>query len=394
MNNKKILFISETYPSGLTGTSVKTRSTVEFLLSNGFSVDVACIRFKTLSVRELKHPNLRIFSVYREGIRKLRLGLINRVFSLLFSRKPVRVNRIYDQRLDSVVQTLIYSFNYDYILFDGFSTLQYCQSVDGRNVYIDDEDITILVKQRMEESRNVFKKVFLFAEYQRCLFFEKKQLAQMGQIWGISTGSLNRIKMLSNARSFLMPTLVSEQKNVFNPYAKHVVFTGTLSWSENKVGLEWFITHCWDKVVEKLPETKLFVIGQQGDDSWKILASKHKNIELLGFVDELADIYSQSGVAISPIFINVGIKVKVLTYLSYGLPVVGTKLSLGGMSSQKGVVVSREDEFAETIVRVLEHDKLRLKLSKEGRENIKKHHSKDALNVFFIKTGVIDHGEK
>jgi polysaccharide biosynthesis protein PslH len=388
MKKIKVLFIPETYPSGLAGTSVKTRNTIEYLLSEGHEVDVACIHFSTLVKKELVHKNLRIFSVYKEGLRKIRIGLIKRLFELVFSIKPVRINRMFDKKLGYLIETLEYSNDYDYVFFDGFSTLQYATIKKDYYIYIDDEDITDLIRNRMNETSSLVKKTFLFTEYLRCLLFEKKFLQRMVQIWAICPNSLKRLKTLSSAKSYLMPTLVPVAKNVFDKKSQHIVFTGTLSWSENNIGLKWFIKNCWDNIHKQLPNTKLYIVGQQGDSSWKELCSKYKNIELLGYVKDLADIYKKSAVAISPIFINVGIKIKVLTYLSYGLPVISIKESTWGMDSRAGILCATKENFSERVVKVLKHSILREKMSAQAQKNMNKNHSKLSLKNFFIKTGV------
>ena len=76
----KFLFISETYPSGLTGTSVKTRNNILHRLNQGHQGDVICINFDTLVTKELKHENLNIFSIHEERVRRFRLGWCWRSF--------------------------------------------------------------------------------------------------------------------------------------------------------------------------------------------------------------------------------------------------------------------------------------------------------------------------
>ncbi len=389
MKKLKLLFIPETYPSGLTGTSVKTRNTIEYLLAQGHSVDVACIDYSTLTKRELTHNNLRIFSIFREGIRRMRIGLIGRLFALIFSIKPVRVNRMYDSRLQHLIEVLEYSCQYDYVFFDGFSTLQYAQQKKKNYVYIDDEDISDLVYQRMLESRNILMKAFLFSEYLRCLLFEKKTMKNVEQVWAISPNSLKRLKTLSAAKMSLMPTIIPVQKNVFSESAQNIVFAGTLSWSENKVGLQWFITHCWSKVLDACPETKLFILGQQSDESWEKLCQQYKNIELMGYVENLETIFSQSAVAISPVFINSGIKIKVLTYLSYGLPVISSDEATWGMNSTDGILCTSKEKFTQNLILLLKNKAMRKKLSLKAQKNISTYHSTQSLDKFFQKVKII-----
>ena len=382
----KFLFISETYPSGLTGTSVKTRNTLLHLLNQGYQVDVICINFDTLVTKELKHKNLNIFSIHEEGVRRFRLGWFWRAFQLVFTYKPVIVSRIFNKKIKALFQAL--EENYDFVIFDGFSTLQYLNKKDNRYIYIDDEDITYLMKNRINWEKNIFHKFFLYTEFLRCSLFEKLKLSKVAQIWAISKDDYQRFKEISQAKVFLMPTLIPDEKNCFSEKSKDLIFVGTLDWRENYLGLRWFIKNCWNQIQEEHPETKLLIVGQQGDDSWQKLAKEYKNIELKGYVKNLSTVFRRSAIAISPIFINVGIKIKVLTYLSYGIPTVSTKIATGGMSSRDGVYLVNKSNFAKRINYLLDDAKLREKLSKEADQNIKEHHSNQALSNFFAKTKI------
>jgi len=385
---KKFLFISETYPSGLTGTSVKTRNTIQHLLKLGHKVDVACISFDTLVKKELKHKNFRAFAIREKGVRRFRIGWFWRVFEIVFTYKPFIVSSIFNKKVQMVFDAL--GEEYDKVFFDGFATLQYARKKDDRYIYIDDEDITYLMRRRVDQESNIFLKIFLYTEFLRSLFFEKIKLSYMNQVWAIAKEDQKRLKTLSSAKTLLMPTLIEEQKNCFSKKSKDFIFVGTLSWRENYLGLRWFIKNCWSEISDDFPDSKLLIVGQQGDDSWKKLIKKYKNIKLLGFVDELGSVFKKSAIAISPVFVNVGIKIKVLTYLSYGIPTVSTKISTGGMASTNGIYLANKNNFAKKTKELFKSIELKSKLSKEGWENIKKNHSNSALDLFFSKSKIFD----
>ena len=386
---KKLLFITQVYPSALTGTTVKTRHTIEYLLEEGFEVDVCCVHYSKMVKNQFVAKGLKIYVAKKDSIlSKFSFLYLLRIFNLLFDIIPVRVKKMYDKRLDRLIVLLYKKNNYDYVFYDGFSTLQYLKLESKKNIYIDDEDITDLLWKRIKRSNNIILKIFFFTEFVKCLIYEKKYLNKVSQIWAIAPNTYNRLKTLSMAKIFLMPTIVPERKSSFNTSSTDLVFTGLLSWMENTSGLKWFLDNFWNELRKEFPNLKLHVVGQMAQPEFVNYLSNFKGVKLHGFVPNLEDIYKKSALAIAPILINSGIKVKILTYLSFGLPVVSLHQATWGLSTNKGIVVTNEEQFGKGISQLLNDSALRKKLSVEARENTNKFHSKNTLRRFFKKTKI------
>ncbi len=387
---KRILVITQMYPSGSTGTSVKTRSTLEYLAQKGYSFDVCCIHYAKMVKIDITNPHVRVFTVEKETTSKPSLAYLQKAWKLLFSVLPFRVIKLYDQKLKERIQVLQDSHQYAYIFYDGFSTLQYAQSFANNHIYIDDEDITDLVKKRFLTSSNILLKLFFLTEWFKCLIYERRLLKRMRQIWAISDYTKKRLERVSKVKTIRMPTIVPWKDSVFRSTSQHIVFSGLLSWMENVEGLRWFLVHCWYPIYQKFPQTKLIVTGQMIDKKFLTFITSFSNVHHVGFVDDLSSLYKTCALAISPIFINAGIKVKMLTYLSYGLPVISSIESTDGLSSNGGVVVTTKKHFAKKVIALLGDIKRRKSLSLAGRRNIKNYHSAAVLHQFFCKTGVLN----
>lgn len=392
--NKHLLFITQVYPSALTGTTVKTRRTIEYLLENGFEVDVCAIHCPDMVKNKFSHKNLRIYLVEKLIFSKLSFDYFKQIFHLLFSLTPLRVKKMYDSKLGRLAYLLDKKNSYNYVFYDGFSTLQYAHKKLRKNIYIDDEDITDLLWKRMKKTKNPLLYFFFLSDYLKCLIYERRVLKNVSQIWSIAPNTHNRLKTLSNAKIFFMPTIVPERKNAFSAKSKDIVFTGLLSWMENVDGLKWFLDNFWSEVRKKYPKVRLFVVGQMAQPELEKYLEKFPGVELMGYVPDLRDIYKKSAVAIAPILINSGIKVKILTYLSYGLPVVSLEQATWGMSSMRGVVTTNESNFGKKLIKLLSDSNKRKIMSKQAQQNIAKYHSYKALEDFFIKTGIFNYEQK
>lgn len=398
------LFITQLYPSGLSGTSVKTRHTIEYLLARGDSVDVYCIHHQSL-VRptDWQHPQLRIFVVTQSVMSQFSLWYVIKHLPLLMSLTPFRIKKMFAEQLAYGLLTAFESQAYDKIFFDGFSTLQYgewlLQKVDQilhssiqmrhnlqqrRWVYIDDEDITDLLLQRIKTTSNPVLKFFFLTEYFKSQHYERRVMPLTQQIWAISDRTAVRLKTLTVKKVVVMPTIVPTRKSVFSIKSHDLVFTGLLSWLENINGLKWFIVNVWPQVLSQFPQTKLHVIGQMAKPEFVAWLKSQPNIVYKGYVPDLTGVYGKAAGAIAPMLINCGIKVKVVTYLSYGIPVISTEIGTWGLTTTEGVLTAQyEDEFANQVIELLKNTKLRQTLSIKALRNCRQHHSAQTLRKFF-----------
>ena len=106
-----------------------------------------------------------------------------------------------------------------------------------------------------------------------------------------------------------------------NLYAKgkksnNLLFIGNMHTAQNKSSLKMII----EEILPRFRfEYKFFVLGKY-DKSVEDLISKNRNIELLGFVDDLAEVLQDE--VLDAISFGTGIKTKILDCMSYGIPVV------------------------------------------------------------------------
>ena len=386
----RYLVLTQLYPSGLSGTSVKTKHTLEVLLEQGHQLDVVCIHHTSLLRPQLSWPaGIRIFVINKAVFSFLNFSYALQNFSLLWSLTPFRIKKMFDARFATMVATLLTSEAYAAVLFDGYSTLQYLPTVKKSaqpptQIYIDDEDITELMHQRWQQEKNPLLKLFFWTEWWKCRQYERRYFPQVSQLWAISEQTLARLKPLTKAKAYVMPTIVPIFPKIFHTTGTKLVFTGLLSWLENVNGLRWFLQEAWPLIRAAHPRTQLVVMGQMAKPEFIAELRSYPGVVYRGFVKDLRTVYRQAAVAVAPILINCGIKIKVVTYLSYGLPVVTTPQSTQGLGGLGGVLTGRTGpEFAAAVNQLLANQSLRQRLSREALQTIRQHHSTPVLVSFF-----------
>lgn len=107
------------------------------------------------------------------------------------------------------------------------------------------------------------------------------------------------------------------------------------------------------------------------------------NVKFLGYLDDksLSEHLLHSDVALAPISYGSGTEIKVITYLSHGIPVVATPVGVRGLSlvGGKHLLVGAISEFPKLIRKVLSDDSLRGKMVNNGMEFVKENYDSEGV---------------
>ena len=146
-----------------------------------------------------------------------------------------------------------------------------------------------------------------------------------------------------------------------------VLFWGAMYRKENYQAALWFI----EKVMPLLKDTDVrFVVA--GNRPPKVLLDQaNDRVLVTGFVKDESDLFSHSMCFVSPLLLGAGIKVKVLEALSAGIPVLTNEIGIEGIPATKSIDYyhcSTAEEYAETIIGLIDNHKEQARIAKEARK--------------------------
>ena len=110
------------------------------------------------------------------------------------------------------------------------------------------------------------------------------------------------------------------------------------------------------------------------------------SIIVTGYVDDLAPYFNQIRLSVAPLRYGAGVKGKILTSLSYGLPVVASNIAIEGIGLENDVDVLCADsptDFAKNVVRLYTDSVLWNRLSANGLAKMTTHYSMSAATAVF-----------
>ncbi len=157
-----------------------------------------------------------------------------------------------------------------------------------------------------------------------------------------------------------------------------LLFIGGFRHPPNTDAILWYGREVLPRLRERLAGVKTYVVGMDPPATVKALAAE--DLVIAGHVPDLTPYLVGCRLSISPLRYGAGVKGKVSHAMSYGLPVVATTPSIEGMHLTPGadVLVGDDPEtFVDAVVRGYQDEALWTALSAAGRENIRKHFSRD-----------------
>ncbi len=162
--------------------------------------------------------------------------------------------------------------------------------------------------------------------------------------------------------------------------AHRIVFTGAMDYYPNVEAVCFFAQRCWPLIREQIPDATWQIVGKNPLPVIMKLA-KLPGVEVTGTVPDTRPYLAEAQVAIAPLHIGSGTRLKILEAFAMGRAVVSTSLGCEGLAVAAGehlLVADEPTEFAQAVVTLLQDAALRGALAGAGRELVETTYSWEA----------------
>jgi polysaccharide biosynthesis protein PslH len=285
---------------------------------------------------------------------------------LLFFNKSFVLNQYYKKKLQKKIFNIVNKNKISFVFCSELSSMKYvCKLDKSLPIYFDDHNVEFRLIKRMSEMQNVVKKNILKKERYLIKKFEYQAIKNSFKTFVVS--QVDKDFLLKNFK--LNKNNIKVVNNVFMDYggfkkdklsdSPRLIFVGNLGWAPNKDGLLRFLKNVFPKVVERVPQVELDIIGSNLP---KIIVEKSKKMPV-NFLEDVSDQNKERFIGLAwtgivPLYFASGSRIKILEFWSHGKCVVTTSMGAEGLLLSRGTFrVNSDQEFIDHLVNLLKNKK-------------------------------------
>lgn len=153
---------------------------------------------------------------------------------------------------------------------------------------------------------------------------------------------------------------------------RDLCFLGGYRHAPNVDAVVYFVNEIFPLIKSQEPNIRFIIAGAHPPEEVRALAGD--GVVVTGMVDDLRDLFDPCRIFVCPLRVGAGVKGKVASALSYGIPVVSTSLGVEGTELKHGkqvLVADSASAFAEAVLRVYRESDLWGRLSRAGQDLVK-----------------------
>jgi glycosyltransferase involved in cell wall biosynthesis len=169
------------------------------------------------------------------------------------------------------------------------------------------------------------------------------------------------------------------------PAEPRLIMTATFNYLPNVDGARWFVDQVFPKIQAAVPSVVLDLVGRQPVPTVLDLAAR-PGVAVQPNVPAIAPYLAAARVAVAPLRMGTGTRLKALEAMAAARPIAGTTIGLDGLGLVDGVnalIADDADTLAGAIVALLSDDTRALAIATAGRRLVEDRYEWDALGERF-----------
>lgn len=359
---KKILFITtrNPYSGRFSGDVIGSLKIINFLKKKN-QVDVVTLYRKKTELKKkiiyFKSPNyfLKIFYVLHSLLRLKPLQ-----FGLFLSKKMKAYVKKNAKRYDLLFFYHIRSSQYLPNNYKGSTVIEmgdlyssnYYQTFCNLNIFNPLKYVYLIESILIKRVENR-----IFQSFNKIILFSKNEIKKINKIFRKKIYNVN-ISIKSVQKKF-----------TYSLKNNKILFIGNLGYLPNLLAVKDFINNSFFLIKKEIPDVKFLIIGDVSKLN-KYFFSLKKDVIFLGQQNNIKKFIKNSICGLANIKIATGVQGKVLTYMSYGLPVVCSK-KVASNFKKNTINYNNNNDLVKKIVNLKNNKKLSRKFSNKSLKFLK-----------------------
>lgn len=319
-----------------------------------------------------------------------------RFLNFLSTGQPYWFSDWWSNELIAALKNQATEFNTIQIEFSQLLYLAKYLPKNSRKFFVAHDIASLSFWRRLLSEKNLLKKLLHFCRFLEVYLYERQYLPLFDLVIAMSTTDKIHLKKLFHLKNVeIIKNGINEINFLPIQQKDNSINLGLIGSFSHPPNLEAF-RFCCTKILPLLEKNKInfkfYLAGENDDKLVKAIANKFlkdpKQVINLGFIKEIKDFYQQIDFLIAPLFAGSGTRIKILESLSFGRPVLTTKIGAEGINIVNPFlqIIPNEEEKNANIwlqmIRVISDSEL----SKEDIEDLSKELSKLAWSSVMEKS--------
>jgi sugar transferase (PEP-CTERM/EpsH1 system associated) len=330
-----------------------------------------------------------VYPVRRTVTEKTSPAFLLQLAKGLVSEMPVAVFRHQSDEMRETVDRLLREHSFDHVVCDFLSSAPHFSDL-SRAVLFQHNVEAMIWKRHVEQAGSPARRFYFRRQARLMLEYERQVCRSVRSVIAVSEADAKTMRELYGvSRVAAVPTGVDVA--FFTPpveaqTATDLVFVGSMDWMPNVDGVVWFVREVLPLIRKKIPECSLDVVGRTPGREVTELAEGDSRIRITGTVPDVRPWLWESKMAIVPLRIGGGTRLKIYEAMAAKTAVVSTTIGAEGLDIAPGenILIADEPEaFAEACVRLISDPAERRRLADAAWQHVEAKHSWEAAAVEF-----------
>ncbi len=314
----------------------------------------------------VKYVPLRINSAYTipGGIRNLFSPLPYNIEKYFSTEAYEKLSGIYDRdRFDLVHVDHLHMAEYGLRLKERY----------GARIVLREHNFESDIMARVaSRTVNPVARAYYKLQHARILRYEAEVVRKVDLVLPISSVDDKKLRdLLPDINSSVVPAGVDMEKFVPNPefIPERVLFLSSYMWFPNLDSLKFYVRKVAPVIKAAMPRVQTIVAGKSVDlipSSWL-----KGGYEKAGFVEDFNSLASIASIAVVPLRIGSGMRIKVLELMALGMAIVSTTIGAEGIDVEDGkhiFLADTAEQFARKVSLLLSSPSLCKEMGNNARE--------------------------
>lgn len=378
------------------GGCIAIHNITDGLLNSSQQVKVVAIETKKHPVKLESFPIRYLEQTAFESIFVDTTPRIKDAWKTVFNRKSYQISRFYSKSMVSKLTQVLKNETFDVIHLESIYVTPYIpilRKYSDAKIVLRMHNVEHQIWERMAKNEcNPVKKMIYGVNASQLRHVEMSILKQVDGYMTISEPDFNFFQQTApevpgTVITFGLDLEKYEAEEDYIPSETPSLFhLGSMNWSPNVEGVEWFLDEVWPQVLDAYPNLHFTIAGFGIPD--RFFQRHDSQVTVVGAVPSANEFMLAHDLMIVPLLSGSGIRIKIIEAMALGKVVITTSVGAEGLAVENGkhlFVADTPEEFVSVVGKCIATPDLCSIIGENARDFISVYHNNDVISNQIIQ---------